>query len=425
MLDLKFIRENANKVKHAVKVKNENIDVDKIISLDEKRRELIQEVENLKQKRNAESRKIGQMIKSGQDPVKIKDDVRQIGERISELDKRLEEIQGELKNLLLRVPNIPHPSVPIGEDDSANQIIKEWGEKKEFSFKPKPHWELGEKLGLFDLQCAAKLASSGFILFKNLGARLERALINFMIDLHTKKHNYIEVSPPFLVNRQTITGTGQLPKLEDDMYITSVDDLFLIPTAEVPVTNIHSGEILNAVQLPIYYVSYTPCFRREAGSYGKETRGLTRVHQFDKVELVKITLPETSYEEHNSLLKDAEEVLQILDIPYRVSILSTGAISFAAAKCYDIEAWAPGMEMYLEVSSCSNYENFQAQRANIRFRRESGAKPEFVHTLNASGLALPRTVISLIENYQLPDGSIKIPEPLQPYFGDSKISVQS
>lgn len=422
MLDLKFIRENADIVKNAVKLKNENADIDEIVRSDEKRRELIQEGEALKKRRNEESKKIGMLIKNGKDPAEAKEEVRKIGERISEIDNELNSLQETLDKLLLKVPNIPHHTTPVGHDETCNKIVKEWGNKKEFSFKPKPHWELGEKLGLFDLPCATKLSGTGFILFKKYGAKLERALINFMIDLHVKKHGYTEISPPFIVSRKTMTGTGQLPKLEDDMYRT-MDDLFLIPTAEVPVTNIHADEILNPVQLPIYYVAYTPCFRREAGSYGKETRGLTRVHQFDKVEMVKFTLPETSYEEHEKLLKDAEDVMQILGLHYRVVALCTGDISFAATKCYDIEAWAPGMEKYLEVSSASNFESFQARRANIRYRNEKTGKTEFVHTLNASGVALPRTVIAILETYQQEDGSILIPEPLQSYFGDSKISV--
>lgn len=424
MLDLKFIRENVELVKKAAKQKKSDVNIDEIIALDEKRRELIREGENLKQKRNEESKKIGQLIKAGQDPSSAKEEVRIIGDRISQIDAQLSEIQEALEQILLRVPNIPHETTPEGEDESANKEIKQWGAKPEFSFTPKPHWEIGEKLGLFDLACAAKLTGSGFILFKGLGAKLERALINFMLDLHVSKHGYTEIAPPFIVNRTTMTGTGQLPKLEDDMYRITEDDLFLIPTAEVPVTNIFSGEILNAVELPIYYVAYTPCFRREAGSHGKETRGLTRVHQFDKVEMVKFTLPEKSYEEHEKLLQNAEEVLQILGLHYRVVSLCTGDISFAAAKCYDIEVWAPGMDKYLEVSSCSNFESFQSRRANIRFRNEQTGKPEFVHTLNASGVALPRLVISIIERYQQPDGSIIIPEPLRPYFGADRIQAK-
>ncbi len=420
MLDLKYIRENVDIVKKAVLLKKEKVDIDEIVKLDERRRMLIQEVESLKKKRNEESKKIGQLIKVGQDPSTAKEEVRIIGDKIADIDKELAEIEEKLKNLLLTVPNIPHSSAPVGEDETANQLIKTYGSRKEFSFTPKPHWEIGESLGLFDLPVATKLSGTGFILFKSYGAKLERALINFMIDLHVNKHGYTEIAPPFIVSRETMTGTGQIPKLEDDMYRTS-DDLFLIPTAEVPITNIFANEILNQIQLPIYYVGYTPCFRREAGSHGKETRGLTRVHQFDKVEMVKFTLPETSYEEHEKLLQNAEEVLQLLGLHYRVLSLCTGDLSFAGAKCYDIEVWAPGMDKYLEVSSCSNFESFQARRANIKFRNEKTGKTEFVHTLNASGLALPRTVIALLETYQNADGSIDIPAALQPYFGSDKI----
>jgi len=322
----------------------------------------------------------------------------------------------------LMIPNIPHPSVPVGTPDKA-QVIRTWGEPRQFDFKPLPHIDICQNLDIIDFQRATKITGSNFILFKGAGARLERALISFMLDLHTSSHGYTEIFPPFLVNRRSMIGTGQLPKLEEDMYKLKDDDLFLIPTAEVPVTNIFNDEILDEEKLPIYYTAYTACFRREAGSYGKDTKGLVRVHQFDKVEMVKFVKPETSYDEHEKLLNNAEAVLQILGLPYRVITLSTQDISFACSKCYDIEAYAPGMDKWLEVSSCSNFESFQARRANIRFRRKDTKKVEFVHTLNGSGVALARTVVAILENYQQKDGSVVIPECLRRYFdGAEKIS---
>ena len=424
MLDLKFIRNNPDKVKEAVKNKNEKVNIDEILELDAKRRDLTFEGDNLKNKRNEISKEVGKLKKEGQDATILMEEVKGISDKIKIIDDQIKEIDEKLSQLLLWVPNVPHHTTPIGKDEKDNEIIKEWGEKKSFTFEPKDHLELGEMLGILDMKRGSKISGSGFAVFSGLGARLERALINFMIDVHVEKHGYEEIFPPFLVNRQTMTGTGQLPKLEEDMYCIAADDLFLIPTAEVPVTNIYSGEILDAKDLPIYKVAYTPCFRREAGSYGKETRGLTRVHQFDKVEMVKFTLPETSYDEHEKLLQNAEEILQILGLSYCVKILCTGDLSFSGAKCYDIEVWTPGAKKYLEVSSCSNFEDFQARRANIRFKRDRDSKPEFVHTLNASGLALPRTVIALLETYQQPDGSIIIPEVLRNYMKVDKISLK-
>jgi len=424
MLDLKFIRNNPDKVKEAVRNKNEKVNIDKILELDAKRRDLTFEGDNLKNKRNEISKEVGKLKKDSKDAFILMEEVKGISDKIKIIDDQIKEIDEKLSQLLLWVPNVPHHSVPIGKDEKDNKFVKEWGEKKEFSFKPKDHLELGEMLGILDFKRASKISGSGFAMFAGLGARLERALINFMIDMHVEKHGYEEIFPPFLVNRQTMTGTGQLPKLEEDMYCIEADDLFLIPTAEVPVTNIYSGEILDGKDLPIYKVAYTPCFRREAGSYGKETRGLTRVHQFDKVEMVKFTLPETSYDEHEKLLQNAEEILQMLGLSYRVLILCTADLSFSGAKCYDIEVWTPGAKKYLEVSSCSNFEDFQARRANIRFKRDRDSKPEFVHTLNASGLALPRTVIALLETYQQPDGSIIIPEVLRNYMKVDKISLK-
>lgn len=410
MLDLKFIRENTDLVKKSIKNRNTSCDIDKILSLDNERRELLIEAENLKHERNIAARRVA-ISKMDLD----REAMRAVSQRIRELDDGLEKIENELTKLLYYVPNIPHTGTPIGADPSANKIIKEWGKPKKFSFKPLAHWDLAENLGLIDFERAGKISGSGFPLYKGLGARLERALINFMLDLHTKKHGYTEVFPPFLVTRKCMTGTGQLPKLEEDMYLIEKEDLFLNPTAEVPVTNIHREEILPEQSLPIYYTAYTACFRREAGSYGKETRGITRVHQFNKVEMVKFVKPETSYNELEKLLNNAEEVLQLLDLPYRVISLCTSDLSFSAAKCYDLEVWAPGQGAWLECSSCSNFEDFQARRAGIRYKAKDG-KMQYVHTLNGSGVALPRTYICLLENYQQEDGTVIIPEKLRPYM---------
>jgi seryl-tRNA synthetase len=348
--------------------------------------------------------------------------MKSVSQKIKEIDVKVEEIEQKIKEIMLTVPNIPHSSLPIGPDPSANKIIKSWGEVPKFNFSPRTHLELAEHLDIIDFPRAAKIVGSHFVLFKGDGARLERALINFMLNLHTKKHSYKEIYPPFLVNRPAMTGTGQLPKLELDMYRLKDDDFFLIPTAEVPLTNIHRDEILDEEELPIYYTAYTACFRREAGSYGSQTKGLTRVHQFDKVELVKFVKAEESYDELESLLRDAEEVLQLLGLSYRVVLLSTEGLSFAATKCYDLEAWAAGLGTYLEVSSCSNFEDFQARRANIRYRQKNTKKLSYLHTLNGSGVALARTLIAILETYQQPDGSIVIPEVLRPYMdGQEKI----
>lgn len=415
MLDLKFIRENLDLVKKAIKNRNVECDVDRIIDLDNNRRNLISEVEKLKHERNTISREVGIMKAKGEHIDDKREYVRSISQRIGEFDDNLEKINEELGRLLYMVPNIPHKTTPVGPDPSANKLVREWGEKRKFGFKVLPHWDIAENLDLLDFERSGKIAGSNFSLYKGLGARLERALINFMLDLHIKKHGYVEIFPPFLVTRKCMTGTGQLPKLENDMYLIEQDDLFLNPTAEVPVTNIHREEILAEQKLPIYYVAYTACFRREAGSYGKDTRGIIRVHQFNKVEMVKFVKPEISYDELEKLLSDAEEVLQLLGLPYRVMSLSTGDISFAAAKCYDIEVWAPGQDKYLECSSCSNFGDFQARRAGIRYRASDG-KIHYVHTLNGSGVALPRTFICLLENYQQEDGSVIIPEVLRPYM---------
>lgn len=421
MLDINFIRNNPDRVKQAITHKHENAaNVDQILELDTQRRSLIHTCEQLKSKRNEKSKEVSELKKRGQDASNIIEETKKIGDDIKSLEEKLKELEPLITNLLLRIPNIPAADVPIGKDEKDNVVVKTWGQRKTFDFTPLPHWELGRILNILDLERSSKISGSGFILLKGPGARLERALFCFMLDLHTREHGFTELFPPFLVNRTSMTGTGQLPKLEEDMYRTAVDDLFLVPTAEVPVTNIHRDEILSYKDLPIYYTAYTPCFRREAGSYGKDTRGIIRVHQFNKVELVKLVRPETSYDELESLLGNAERILQLLGLEYRVAKLCTGDMSFAAAKCYDIEVWAPGLGKFLEVSSCSNFEDFQARRINIRFRDEDG-KLRFVHTLNGSGLALPRTVIAILETYQQKDGSVIIPDILQPYMGGMKV----
>ena len=421
MLDINFIRNNPDKVKQAVALKHENAaSIDQILEVDTQRRSMIHACEQLKSKRNEKSKEVSELKKKGQDASRIIEETKKIGDDIKSIEEKQKELDSQITNLMLRIPNIPAADVPIGKDEKDNVIIKAWGQRKTFDFTPLPHWELGSILNILDMERASKISGSGFILLKGLGAKLERALFSFMLDVHTSEHGYTELFPPFLVNRTSMTGTGQLPKLEEDMYRTAVDDLFLVPTAEVPVTNIHRDEILSYKDLPICYTAYTPCFRREAGSYGKDTRGIIRVHQFNKVELVKLVKPETSYNELESLLGNAERILQLLGLEYRVAKLSTGDMSFAAAKCYDIEVWAPGVNKFLEVSSCSNFEDFQARRINIRFRDEDG-KLRFVHTLNGSGLALPRTVIALLETYQQKDGSIVIPDVLQPYMGGIKV----
>ncbi|MBD3216714.1 MAG: serine--tRNA ligase [candidate division Zixibacteria bacterium] len=417
MLDLKFISENAELVKQAVKDKNEKADIDRIIELDNKRKELIQDVESRKAERNKATGEIAKLKKSGQDAAELIGAMKKLGQDISELDDRRRDVENELKEILLTVPNIPDKDTPVGSTEDDNVEIKSWGGKPKFDFTPAPHWEIGEKLGLFDFPAGAKISGSGFILYTGRGARLQRALINFMLDLHTAEHDYKEVSPPFMVTREAMTGTGQLPKLEEDMYELENGEMFLIPTAEVPVTNVHAGEILNEEDLPKRFAAYTPCFRREAGAHGKDTRGLIRIHQFDKVELVKVVRQENSMDELESLLSEAEKVLQLLNLPYQVRILCTADLSFAAAKCYDIEVYSAGVDKYLEVSSCSIFNDFQARRMNLRYRPKDGKKPLFCHTLNGSGLALPRTVIAILENYQTEKGTVVVPEVLRPYLG--------
>ncbi len=416
MLDLRRIREQEADIRRALAAKNaSHVDLDAILALDRERRRLLAEVEQGKSQRNTVSKEIGIRKKKGEDVGAVMDEMRQLGDRISALDEQVRVTEEQLNTLLLTVPNVPHPSVPVGSDASGNVVVRSFGVPRTFDFKPKPHFELGDHLKLFDFERAARMTGAGFPLYLGQGARLERALINFMLDLHISEHGYREMAPPFVVNRAAMTGTGQLPKLKDDMYHAEVDDLWLIPTAEVPVTNYYLGEIIPD-PLPIKFCAYTPCFRREAGSAGRETRGLIRVHQFDKVEMVKFVEPSTSYDELESLVKDAEDVLQRLELPYRVLQLCSGDMSFAAAKCYDIELWAPGHNGWLEVSSCSNFEDFQARRAGIRYRNAEG-KPTFVHTLNGSGVALARLVVAILENGQQADGSVLLPKAIWPYMG--------
>lgn len=420
MLDIRFIRENPDTVKKALADRNSKIVLDDFLKLDSDRRKLMVEQEDLRAQRNKANDEIGKLLAQKQDAKDTIASMKSISERIGALEAELKELEIKINSIIISIPNLPHESVPVGAPEAA-KVVRSWGTQKQFDFKPLTHMDLAQKHDIIDLPRATKISGSNFILFKGWGARLERALINFMLDLHTKKHGYTEIFPPFLVNRKAMTGTGQLPKMEEDMYKLKDDDLYLIPTAEVPVTNMFADEILEGATLPRYLTAYTACFRREAGAYGKDTRGLMRVHQFDKVELVKFVKPETSYDEHEKLVANAEEVLQSLGLAYRVLLLSTQDLSFSATKCYDLEAYAPGIDKWLEVSSCSNFEAFQARRANIKFRREDTKKTEFVHTLNGSGVALARTVIALMENYQQKDGTIAIPEALQPYMDGKKI----
>lgn len=417
MIDLKELREDPEKFRQAVQHKNEQVDFDAVLRLDEQRRDLLNTVNEMKHHRNVVSEEIGQKKKAGEDASEQIAAMREVAEDIRAIDSQIAELEAELHTLLLWIPNVPHESVPVGPDETANEVVREWGEIPDSGFAPRNHLELGESLNLFDFARAAKVSGSGFPLYTGLGAKLERALIDFMIDYHVREHGYTEVLPPLLVSRDAMENTGQLPKLEEDMYNTEKDDLFLIPTGEVPVTNIHSAEILPEDKLPLRYVAYTPCFRREAGSHGRETRGFLRVHQFNKVEMVEIVRPESSYQVLETLAGQAEAILQALELPYRVLNLSTGDLSFAAAKCYDLELWAPGEEQWLEVSSCSNFEDFQARRANIRFRRKSTRNVEHVHTLNGSGVATARLLVALLETHQREDGTVKLPEVLKPYLG--------
>ncbi len=417
MLDMKFIRNHVDLVKQAIRLKRDQADVDALIDLDTRKRQLLVDVELLKHQRNQVSEQIAQLKKDKKDASGIIEEMKHVSDRIKKMDDEIKEFDEKIYQIQIRIPNIPHESVPIGDSEEYNIEIKRWGQIEARDVKPAMHWDIGEKLDIIDFKGGSRVAGSSFINYKGWGAKLQRSLITFMLELHVEKHGYTEVYPPFLVNRQSMFGTGQLPKLEQDMYHAPVDDLFLIPTAEVPVTNLMSQQVILGDDLPVYYTAYTPCFRREAGTYGKDTRGLIRVHQFDKVEMVKFVKPETSYDELESLLNNAEEVLQLLKLPYRVISLCTADLSFAAAKCYDIEVWAEGLGKWLEVSSCSNFEDFQARRADIRYKPDQNAKPEYVHTLNGSGLALPRTMIAILENYQTDEGTIIVPDVLRKYMG--------
>jgi seryl-tRNA synthetase len=422
MIDPKFIRDNAEKVRKYLRDRKNSWDIDKFLALDEKRRKIIFEVEELKKAKNIASKKIGDLIKEKKDPAGAKDEVNKITAAIKDLDEKVASIEEEFRKMLDFIPNILHENVPVGTSEKDNKEVKKWGEIPKFSFKPRDHVELGEMTGILDLARAAKISGHGFPLYIGRGAKLERALINFMLDVHVNEHGYTEVFPPFIVNRESMRGTGQLPKFEEEMYRLDGEDSFLIPTAEVPLTNMLSGETIPEEALPKYYTAYTACFRREAGSYGKDTRGITRVHQFNKIELVKFVKPETSLAELEKLLADAEDILKRLELPYRVIELCTADISFAAHKCYDIELWAPGTGRWLEVSSCSVFSDFQARRANIKYQpSDRNEKARFLHTLNGSGVALARLFIALVENKQREDGSIAIPDALVPYFGASEI----
>lgn len=422
MLDIKRIREDFEGCKAGVERRGKgDFGIENVKKYDEERRAILSEVEAMKAKQNQVSKEIPKLKKAGEDTTQIMAEMKELSEQIKVLDAKLSEAEANLRDALLNVPNIPGEDVQFGVDDSDNEELRKFKEPTQFDFEPKAHWDIGTELDILDFERAAKLSGARFTVYKGLGARLERAVINFMLDLHTIDQTYTEILPPFMVNRAAMTGTGQLPKFEEDMFYVPQKDFFLIPTAEVPVTNLRAQEIMPEAELPIHYTAYTPCFRAEAGSAGRDTRGLIRQHQFNKVELVKFVKPETSWDELESLTKDAEAVLQILDIPYRVVRLSSGDLGFSSAMTYDIEVWMPSYGRYVEISSCSNFLDYQARRANIRFRNEETGKPEFVHTLNGSGLAVGRTVAAILENYQQADGSVVIPEPLRKYMGCDKI----
>jgi seryl-tRNA synthetase len=415
MLDIKIIRDQTDAVRQRLAAKKAEALLDPILDLDRERRRLQTEVDQWKNQRNVVSKEIGARKKAGEDISAIQAEMRALGDQIAAADQQIRDLEERFSDLLLRLPNLPHASTPVGSDSSENVVVRTHGTPRTFTFTPKPHWDVGNRLGFFDLERGAKIAGAGFPLFTGVGARMERALISFMLDIHTTRHGYKEVAPPILVNAASMTGTGQLPKMKEDMYYIGADDLYLAPTAEVPVTNIYRDEVLPG-PLPVYLTAYTPCFRREAGAAGRDTRGIIRVHQFDKVELVKFVEPSTSYAELEALVGNAEVILQELGLTYRVLQLCSGDLSFAAAKCYDIELWAPGQNGWLEVSSCSNFEDFQARRANIRYRDANG-KTAYVHTLNGSGVALARLVVAILENYQQEDGSVLVPPALVPYMG--------
>lgn len=415
MLDLKFVRDHAERVRQMLRDRQVDLDLKPFLGLDEERRQILREVEELKRRRNVASDDIARIKKERGDATRQIEEMREVSQQIKTLDQQLAVIQEKFDEILLLIPNMPHTSVVVGNDENDNPVVKVWGEAPEFDFEPKPHWDVAEDLGILDFERAARMTGARFALYWGIGAALERALISFMLDLHTRLHGYLEVLPPFIVNSASLTGTGQLPKFQQDLFKLENSDYYLIPTAEVPVTNIHMNEVLEEDDLPRYYTAYTPCFRSEAGSYGKDTRGLIRQHQFNKVEMVKLVHPETSYRELESLLANAETILQELGLHYRVVSLCTADLGFSAAKTYDIEVWLPGQQTYREISSCSNFEDFQARRANIRYRRKGQTKTDFVHTLNGSGLAVGRTLVAILENCQQRDGSVIIPRALRPY----------
>lgn len=420
MLDIRFIRENVAVVREALQKRNSQLSFSEFLAFEGERRDVMKKSEDLKSRRNTVSEEIGRLKRDNKDASVFLDEMRDVSDRIKELDESIRILDEKINSFILIIPNIPHSTVPAGKDETENVVARRWGEAREFDFPPLNHWDIAETLNIIDFDRASKIAGARFSLMRGYGARLERSLMNFMLDLNTSK-GYIEVFPPILVNRESMTGTGQLPKFEAELFRIADPELYLIPTAEVPVTNIHRNEILKETDLPMYYTAYTPCFRREAGSYGKDTRGLIRQHQFNKVELVKFVKPEDSYNELERLTNDAEDILQKLGLPYRVVALCTGDIGFSAAKTYDLEVWLPGQQRYREISSCSNFEDFQARRANIRFKREGRKGTEFVHTLNGSGLAIGRTVVAILENYQQKDGSVVIPEALRSYMGTDLI----
>ncbi|MBM7582912.1 seryl-tRNA synthetase [Caldicoprobacter guelmensis] len=417
MLDPKFIRSNPDLVRQKLATKKEDVDLDRFLELDEKRRVYIAEVERLKNRRNVVSEEIARLKREKKDVTEIINEMRQVSDTIKEYDAKIREIEEQLEEVLLTIPNLPHDSVPVGDSEEQNVEVRRWGEPRKFDFQPKAHWDIGEELGILDFKTAAKVTGSRFAFYRGMGARLERALINFMLDIHTMQHGYVEVFPPFMVHRKSMIGTGQLPKFEEDAFKVVDTDYFLIPTAEVPVTNMHRDEILDGNMLPLKYVAYSACFRAEAGAAGRDTRGLIRQHQFNKVELVKFVRPENSYEELEKLVADAERILQLLGLPYRVVLMCTADLGFTAAKKYDLEVWMPSYGRYVEVSSCSNFEDYQARRANIKYRMNPQDKAEYVHTLNGSGLAIGRTLAAILENYQQEDGSVIVPEKLIPYMG--------
>ena len=417
MLDIKFVRSNPEVVEQALKNRGAAMSLTEFINHEKERRELLAEVEILKNKRNTVSQEISKKKKAGENADDMIGEMREVGDRIGAIDAKIKEVETLIADIIMSIPNVPHASVPVGKDEQANQEMRRWGTPKAFTFEPKAHWEIGEQLGILDFERGGKVTGARFTFYRGLGSRLERSLINFMLDLHTKEHGYTEFFPPFIVNEASMIGTGQLPKFAEDMFKLEGLNYYLIPTAEVPITNLHRQEILDAKDLPLCYTAYSACFRAEAGAAGRDTRGLIRQHQFNKVEMVKFSLPEESYNELEKLTLNAEKVLQLLGLPYRTMLLSTGDMGFSSAKTYDLEVWLPSFNAYREISSCSNFEDFQARRAEIKFRREPKAKPEFVHTLNGSGVAIGRTVAAILENYQQEDGSVIIPELLRPYMG--------